>query len=283
MADNDWVAFLQWALPRLHMRWAGFRKVRGQVIKRLAARLQQLDLPDPHAYRDFLEQQPTEWPVLDRMCRVTISRFYRDRQMLVLLEQEVLPEIADRLSRTRKRRMRVWSAGCANGEEPYTVAIVWLLRLASRFSSLDIDILATDADAALLKRAAAASYPHSSIKNLPLAWRAGVFDKRGDTYDLRQRYRAPVRFLQHDIRSKPPAGPFHLILCRNLVFTYFSPELQRRCLQDLHRVLAPDGYLIVSPREQLPEPTTGFTAVSRRLGVYRRMEKGGSQRYAEYT
>jgi len=268
MSEDDWIAFLQWALPRMHMRWGGFRKVRGQVIKRLADRLRQLGLPGVQAYREFLEQQPAEWAVLDSLCRVTISRFYRDRQMFAMLEESVLPEIVDNLLAKGESRLRVWSAGCAAGEEPYTVAIVWLLGLQAHFPAVSLDILSTDADAGLLERAAAAVYPHSSIKNLPIAWRQQVFDKSGDRYCLRPEYQTPVRFLQHDIRERPPEAPFHLILCRNLIFTYFDSGLQLTCLQQLQQALAPGGYLIVSVHEQLPEQAVGFVPISRRLGIY---------------
>lgn len=82
-------------------------------------------------------------------------------------------------------------------------------------------------------------------------------------------FRAPVRLQQHDGRNSAPAGPFRLILCRNLVFTCFNPDLQLACLEKLGSVLEPYGYLIVGVREQLPE-SPGFTAVSRRPGIYRK-------------
>lgn len=269
MPDQDWIAFLQWALPQLHMRWQGFRKVRSQVVKRIGRRLRQLQLADSSAYQTYLQQHPGEWQVLDGLCRVVISRFYRDRLLFGRLEQEVLPDLAAGIRGQGNSRLRIWSAGCASGEEPYSVAIVWLLRLQALYPDIALDVLATDADPELLLRAKSACYPHSSIKNLPRSWREEVFIRNKDNYCLRPAFRTPVRFRQHDIRSPPPENSFHLILCRNLVFTYFDHDLQLACLEHLGNTLLPKGYLIVSVHEQLAE-TPGFSVVSRRLGIYRK-------------
>ena len=94
MTDPDCTRFLQAALPRLRLRWAGFRKVRRLVCKRLARRLRELGLPDLAAYRAFLEGHPGEWDVLDGSCRIPISCFYRDREAFKSLEQNVLPALA---------------------------------------------------------------------------------------------------------------------------------------------------------------------------------------------
>lgn len=270
MPDESWIPFLQWALPQLRLRWQGFRKVRRRVCKGLASRLRQLNLADPLAYRAYLQEHPDEWAVLDGLCRVVISRFYRDRLLFVRLEEEVLPALAAGIRYRQQGWLRIWSAGCASGEEPYSVAILWLLRLQALYPEITLDLLATDVDQELLRRADAACYTPSSVKNLPLAWRNEVFVKNGDHYCLRPAYRDPVRFEEHDIRTPAPSGaPFHLILCRNLVFTYFDRDLQSTCLENLRNSLLPGGYLIIGVHEQLPEPP-GFVSVSSRLGIYRK-------------
>ena len=90
MKHDDCVGFLQWALPRLRLRWPGFRRVRRQVCQRLGRRLRELGLGELQAYQLYLGNHPTEWQVLDGLCRITISRFYRDRTIFVALEREVL-------------------------------------------------------------------------------------------------------------------------------------------------------------------------------------------------
>ena len=94
MNDPELVRFLQWCLPKLGLRWAGFRKVRGTVRKRLTRRIRELKLPDLAAYRDRLEIDPCEWNWLEVMCRIPISRFYRDKAVYDFLAGEVLPACA---------------------------------------------------------------------------------------------------------------------------------------------------------------------------------------------
>jgi chemotaxis protein methyltransferase CheR len=94
MADADLVAFLQWALPRLGLRWPGYRKVRGTVRKRLNRRLHELNLPNLAEYPRQLEAHPAEWGVLREICRITTSRFYRDRMVFDHLHRVILPGLA---------------------------------------------------------------------------------------------------------------------------------------------------------------------------------------------
>jgi chemotaxis protein methyltransferase CheR len=96
MTDADCVAFLQWALPRLGRRWAGYRKVRRQVCRRVSRRIGELGLTSFAEYRKYLERDPDEWPRLDAMTNITISRFYRDRAVYDFLLSEVLPALVAR-------------------------------------------------------------------------------------------------------------------------------------------------------------------------------------------
>ena len=97
MTDRECVELLQWAAPRLRLRWDGFRRVRGQVCKRIGRRLHALGLPGVAAYRARLEADPAEWDVLDSLCRVTISRFYRDARVFDVLRDALLPTALEAL------------------------------------------------------------------------------------------------------------------------------------------------------------------------------------------
>src|SRR3989304_6160796 len=96
MKDTDCVAFLQWALPRLGLRWPGYRRVRGQVCKRIDRRIQTLALSGPAADKVYLSEHATEWAALDALCSIPISRFYRDRAVFDALGEQILPELAER-------------------------------------------------------------------------------------------------------------------------------------------------------------------------------------------
>lgn len=255
MKDAECIHFLQWSLPRLGLRWAGLRRVRGQVCKRLRRRLAVLSLKDLSDYRALLKAGAAEWRQLDGLCRVSVSRFYRDHGVWSCLEQGLLPRLAVQAAARGETRLRIWSAGCASGEEPYTLALMFA------FGELPVsvkpEILATDADPHLLARARRACYPGSSLRELPAKWRT-AFERSGDEFCLSQEYRTPVRFLAQDIRRDVSDGRYDLVLCRNLVFTYFQASLQAAIAGRLAEVLVPGGLLLLGSHETLPEAVPGL-------------------------
>ena len=270
MRDEQCVAFLQWALPQLHMRWPGFRKVRGQVCKRLQRRMRQLGLDDVGDYRQYLLQHPAEWKALDALTRVTVSRFYRDKMMFGYLADTLLTALAQQAREQDRDRLMVWSAGAGAGEEPYTVSLLWHVQLQPQFPDLRQRVIATDADRDLCQRAEEACYPYSSIKNLPAGWRRRVFTRQAECYCLRTAYRRDVELRVQDIREAMPAETFDLLLCRNLVFTYFDDPLQRALLERMQSRIRAGGALVIGIHETLPAQVRGFRAWSERLRVYRR-------------
>lgn len=271
ITDSEGVQFLQWCLPRMELRWPGFRKVRRQVYKRINRRLQELKLPTVDAYRDYLEAHPAEWTTLESSCWISISRFYRDRSVFEHLESEVLPQLAQCAAAGQEQELRCWSAGCAAGEEPYTLAIIWKQRLTSRYPTLEFRVVATDIDPEAIQRARRACYRASSVKQLPPEWRAQAFETIDDELCLKDEYRASVMFRVQDIRERAPEGTFHLILCRNLVFTYFDENLQREAMQRLTASLTAGGALIIGNLESIPEGSWGLEPWSKRSGTYRKV------------
>lgn len=272
MTDSDCVQLLQWALPRLHLRWAGFRKVRRQVCRRLSQRMKELGLSHVREYQSYIESHPSEWAVLDGLCRISISRFYRDKGVFQFLEHAVLPSLAQRVLAGNEQAVRCWSIGCASGEEPYTVAVLWKLGVAPQFPHLDIRILATDVDPQMIERARRGCYAPSSLKELPKEWLEQAFLPSPDGWCVKEEYREPITFIQQDVRMTVPTDQFHLILCRNIVFTYFDDELQRETLSRILERLALGGALVIGNSEALPDRVPGLTPWSEKSGIYRRSE-----------
>lgn len=272
MKDEELIAFLQWAAPRLGMRWEGFRKVRRQVGKRIARRLRELNIPDIENYRRMLERDESEWGVLDSMARITISRFYRDRGFFDFLAEAVLPELARIAVERNGRTVRAWSAGCASGEEPYTLSLLWSFTVKSKYPSVNLEIEATDSDSVLLERAREGLYESSSLKDLPEGWKNAAFEKSGEGYTLRAEHRRRVSFSIQDIRRDAPQGLFDMILCRNLVFTYFAGSVQKEIARTLTAKLFPGGALGIGIHESLPENAhgLGLEVWSNRLRVFRK-------------
>ena len=264
MADERCVEFLQWAAPRLGLRWAGFRRVRGQVCKRIARRFRELGLADFAAYRDHLERTSDEWPRLDELCHVSISRFFRDREVFTRLTY-----LLDERIGTGQHELRLWSAGCASGEEPYTLAIVAAFALAPKHPGLTWHITATDADPLLLERARRGCYRPSTLREIPSEWVPLAFEGQGDERCVRPLLRERVEFLQQDLRREMPAGPFDAILCRNVAFTYFDEPTQRAVLERLVARLLPEGLLVIGAHEKLP-PTTALERAAGAAPIFRR-------------
>jgi chemotaxis protein methyltransferase CheR len=268
--DSAGIQFLQWCLPRLHLRLSGFRKVRRQVYRRISRRLQELALPSIVAYRRYLEDHPDEWATLDALCWISISRFYRDRGVFQQVASEVLPHLARRMLEQSETELRCWSAGCAGGEEPYTLTIIWKSQLALQFPLVNFRVVATDIDPQAIRRAERGCYQRSSMKELPAEWRSQAFVESAAELCLKDEYRAAVTFMVQDIRTTMPHGEFHLILCRNLAFTYFDETTQQEILRRLTNKLAPGGALIIGKLESLPEGEWEFEPWLAHTGVYRK-------------
>lgn len=275
MKDEECVRFLQWVLPRLQMRWPGFRKIRSRVCKRIQRHIHSLQLGSVAEYQAYLQQHPAELQKLDELCQVTISRFYRDKMVFAYLADTVLPALCQQALQQGRRVLTIWSAGCASGEEPYSLMLMWHFCLQQQFPQLALNILATDTKNDLLKRAKAACYPFSSVRNLPAAWRDTAFSQTGQDYCLQPVYQQGVIFQQQDIRQATPAYGFDLILCRNLAFTYYVEALQARVAQQLSEALLPGGVLMLGVHEQLPATGPQLEVWSKRFSIYRKPESPG--------
>ncbi len=273
MNDRDCIALLQWALPQLGHRWEGYRRVRRQVCRRIDTRIRDLGLTEVSAYRRRLEGGGDEWAVLRNCLRVTISRFFRDRGVFETLGSSVLPAITQSLADRGERVLHAWSAGCASGEEPYSLSLLWAYG-APHPAGFALSVLATDTDPAVLARAAAACYPASSLREVPPRWRQDAFTREKGRYCLRPSLRSCVALRQQDLCDELPNGPFQLILCRNLAFTYFGPALQRRIAAAFAERLDAGGCLLLGAHERLPDGVANLVAWPGRPGFFRREGPG---------
>jgi chemotaxis protein methyltransferase CheR len=251
--DAACVAFLQWALPRLQLRWPGFRKVRKLVCKRVLRRAHELGLEGFDDYRKQLALSSVEWSELDALCRIPISRFYRDRAVFDALRSDLLPRLSEQALARGETTLRAWSVGCASGEEPYTLSMIWRFDVARRFPWLDLRIVATDADETMLERARRGCYAEGSLRLLPPELRLRGFDEEAGLHRVRDEVRANVAFQRQDVRTAMPDGPFDLVLCRNIVFTYFEPSLQRTIAERIVGRMIEGGLLIVGCHERAPD------------------------------
>lgn len=267
MRHQSCINFLQHHLPKLGYRWKGFRKVRKQVCKRINRRMRELELEDIKEYRQYLENHEDEMSVLDAMCNITISRFYRDRGIYEKLTDDILPSLARKGLKKQQENIRCWSAGSASGEEPYTLSIIWKLAvLPGLEKDIPLNITATDRNEHMIKRAKNAVYPGGAMKELPSEWQKRAFEKKENDFRLKNEFKQNVKFLKQDIRYDLPDGEFDIILCRNLVFTYFNEDLQKETFNRMITKLKPGGYFIVGSHESLPGENEVLRVIDK--GIY---------------
>jgi len=233
--------------------------------------MNELGLSNLSDYQDYLKEHPGEWQVLDSFCRITISRFYRDQAVFDALRSTLLPSSAAQAMSAGSSELRCWSAGCCSGEEAYTLQILWkTCVLPVLRQDLLLHIIATDADDAVLARAQQGWYSKSSIKDLPGALIQQAFTRSGDLYTIKKIFTESITFVQQDIREQLPDGPFHLILCRNFVFTYFAEALQRELLEKMIARLATGGILVIGSHESIPQGTTMIVPCGSIRGIYKK-------------
>ena len=241
MPSDGFDAFLSEALPPIGLSPSAYR--RRNIKKRIVRRMESAGIHEFHRYLDLVRRDPEELEALRSILVVTISRFFRNAKVFHDLSREILPRMA------KKIQPIAWSAGCASGEEPYSVCIAW--------EELPVEkpglvLLATDVDPVSLERAEAGSYPESSLRELPAAFRSRYFRREGNSYRICEAVRRSVRFKKLDLLRDPPPGRFDLILCRNAAFTYFSPEKRLAVAGTFAAALWEGGYLVIGRTESLP-------------------------------
>jgi chemotaxis protein methyltransferase CheR len=182
-----------------------------------------------------------------------------------------MPKLA-KSAQDQERPFSVWSVGCASGEEPYTLSLIGKLVLETTFPGLSWSVVATDADAHMLARARRACYTGSSFKELPSEWIARAFARCGEEYCLDEPYRRPVAFLQQDVRTTHPSGPFDLILCRYLVAAYYDHSLQRTIFSRMADLLVPGGLFILGNDESMPAEISSLRALNEGLQIYQKVD-----------
>lgn len=210
-------------------------------------------------YFKYLEKHPEETDHLIDVLTINVSRFFRNPLTFEYLAEVVLPAIIMQKKRVSDHSFRIWSAGCAKGEEVYSVAILINELMEKEKYELNINIFASDIDENSLKKGRNGVYPYESIMEIKYGLLIKYFVKENETYRLRSEIKDMVQFSFFDIVNKktyvPPEsiyGNFDLVLCRNLLI-YFQPASQEIILDKLFRSLSESGFLVLGETEKLPD------------------------------
>jgi chemotaxis methyl-accepting protein methylase len=261
------------ALSRQITRTSGFalEAYKDKCIRRrIAVRMRACGVHTYDDYRALLDRSPNEYEHLRDALTINVTRFYRNAETWNLLRRDVLPAILD----SRRVEVKAWSAGCASGEEPYTLALLAADHLdragrGDRLAGLRID--ATDIDRASLERARAACYRSEGLTEMPDDLARTYFETAGTERRVVDRVRRRVHVSLLDLSREPPLRTdYDLILCRNVVI-YFDRHTQERLFQTFADALVPGGYLVLGKVETLFGPARDrLSLVDPRERVYRR-------------
>jgi two-component system CheB/CheR fusion protein len=238
------------------------------VLRRLQRRLAATGVATLDGYIQHLQQHPEEYERLVASVLIKVTEFNRDPDLFNTLFSQVLPELVE-AGRVRGNVLRIWSAGCATGEEAYSLAILVAEVLGDALEYFTVRIFATDLDNAAIDFARHGTYPPSALAGLPADIIARYFTLVNGNYEVHKRIRNMVVFGQHDLGRRAPFPQIDLCLCRN-VLMYFTHELQTRALQLFAFSLRDGGYLVLGKAESTSPLATYFMPVYQHLKVYRR-------------
>ncbi len=219
-------------------------------------------------YSAYLQDHPEEYQRLISSFLIKVTEFFRDPELFSYLREQALPPLID-AARVRGNDVRLWSAGCATGEEAYSLAIVVAEILGADLDRFTVRIFATDLDATAIDFARRGVYPASALSALPDDLIARYFVRVDGAYEVVKRVRGLVVFGQHDLGQRPAFPRIDLALCRN-VLIYFTPELQRRALQLFAFALRDGGLLALGKAEATGLLAEWFAPVHPELNIYRR-------------
>jgi chemotaxis protein methyltransferase CheR len=239
--------------------------------RRIYSRLRATGISSIEKYIHYLDIDPEEYHHLMDAVTINVTEFFRNAEVFEAIKKKVLPELIARKRKEGKKIIRLWSAGCASGEEPYTLGILLYEFLDEAFNDFIIKVYGTDIDKKVLAYAIEGSYDASALKEAPPKIVSKYFYLDHGKYVIADKIRLITRFLHHDLVKGKPIEHIDLILCRNVVI-YFSRELTHKIYASFYQALNNKGYLILGKVEALwGEVTRYFKAVDSRERIYQKI------------
>jgi two-component system, chemotaxis family, CheB/CheR fusion protein len=238
------------------------------IMRRLQRRVVATGSGDLDGYRRHLEEHPEEYQQLVNAFLIKVTEFFRDRELFDYLRGELIPELVEK-ARAQDNQLRIWSAGCATGEEPYSLAMLISEALGDESEHFSVRIFATDLDEEAVNFARQGLYPEDALAGLPEDFINHYFIEEDDGYQVKKRVRTMIVFGQHDLAQRAPFPRIDLVLCRN-VMIYFTKELQKRTLQLFAYSLRDGGYLLLG-KSETPSPLSEYFSLhDKKHKIYRR-------------
>jgi two-component system, chemotaxis family, CheB/CheR fusion protein len=243
---------------------------RATLVRRIRKRMGEVSVSDYEEYVDYLEANPREFSELFNTILINVTGFFRDPEAWRFIQEEVAPQLVAAIP--DEEQIRVWSAGCASGEEAYTAAIVLLEVLGEEAFKRRVKIYATDVDEEALAEARAAVYPAKAFEDMPAELVEKYFVENGRDFAFRPDLRRSVIFGRNELLEDAPISRIDLLICRN-VLMYFTVDAQTRILSQLNFALRDRGVLLLGKSEMLVRHSEYFSPLDVKRRVFRRVPR----------
>lgn len=243
-------------LNHFGLSWDGYRRVRKGVKKRIGRHMQHLGCRTLEQYISVLDRNQDTRRDCELLMTVSVSRFFRDRDLWGALEKEILPSII----KEHTANVKIWSAGCACGEEVYSLKMLWTVIEQKMGRLPELQIWATDMNPAYLNKARAGAYSGSSLKEVPGALQDIYFrlGRKGKKWAIVEQMKRGITWETHNLLSDPCARQFQLVFLRNNLLTYYENESKAPAFQKVIDSLASGGFLVIGTHEKIPADVAGL-------------------------
>ncbi|MDB4921741.1 CheR family methyltransferase [Mucilaginibacter sp.] len=260
-------------------RGVDFTNYKQNTIKRRIVRRMALNkIDNPKDYLTFLRENKSEQDALYNDMLISVTNFFRDSQSFELLCNNILPGLL--LQKTPNEPLRIWVAGCATGEEAYSMAICLQEYLGDKITTRKIQIFATDVSETAISRARTGIYRQTELEGLSAMQIQQFFNKLDGSYQVNKSIREMCVFAHHNLLKDPPFSKIDLVSCRN-VMIYLEPVLQKRALATFHYALNERGYLVLGKSETIGTSTDLFAPTNKHEKIYQ--SKGPHGRFRTVT
>jgi chemotaxis methyl-accepting protein methylase len=242
------------------LSWRGYRKVRKGVINRIRWHMGGMGCHNMAAYLIELGNNEDARHICERLMTVSISRFFRDQKLWETLKNEIVIQLIER----PQEKINVWIAGCASGEEVYSLRIIWEDLRSTYLHLPNMEIMATDLNPQYLERAKAGAYPSSSLKELSENLKSRYFHKKTEKhlYFVKALLKEGIILKNHNLLNDAPGPQFDLIFLRNNLLTYYKDAIKMSALKKVTNSLSDNGFLIIGSHEKLPSENRDFLSIT---------------------
>ena len=237
------------------------------ILRRIGRRMAVTHTRSMRDYLEYLQAHAQEVGEMVQAFLINVAQFFRDAEAFAYLHDEILPQLIAR-ARERDHTLRIWTAGCATGEEPYSIAMLLADILGPELSEWSIKIFATDLDETAVNFARRGLYSENLLKDIPQEYRERFFEHADHGYRITKPLRQMVIFGQQNLNTSAPFPRLDLVICRN-VLIYFTPELQDYILKQFAFSLYPGGYLFLGKAEAARPMQSYYELINKHWKVYR--------------